>query len=99
MILPLTRLEILNICQDTGEWPACGGANGSIRFVPEINHGANNGLVLALELLKPIKQECPKVTYADLFQLASAVGIEVGADLLMGESLVLRIQTDGYSSL
>ena len=26
------------------EWPACGGANGSIRFEPEINHGANAGL-------------------------------------------------------
>ena len=25
-------------------WPACGGANGSIRFEPEINHGANAGL-------------------------------------------------------
>ena len=24
----------------TGEWPAAGGAVGSIRFEPEINHGA-----------------------------------------------------------
>ncbi len=83
----LTRHAIPNIHQGSGEWPACGGANGSIRFVPEIKHGANNGLVLALELLKPIKQECPKVTYADLFQLASAVGIEVGTDFFVEESL------------
>ena len=76
----MTKHGIPNICQGSGEWPSCGGANGSIRFVPEINHGANNGLVLALELLKPIKQECPKITFADLFQLASAVGIEVGED-------------------
>ena len=25
-------------------WPACGGANGSIRFDPELQHGANAGL-------------------------------------------------------
>ena len=26
-----------------GKWPVCGGANGSIRFKPEIDHGANAG--------------------------------------------------------
>ena len=30
--------------KEISEWPACGGANGSIRFEPEINHGANAGL-------------------------------------------------------
>eukprot|EP00966_Prymnesium_polylepis_P218524 5058103-Prymnesium_polylepis.1 len=25
-------------------WPACGGANGSIRFDEELHHGANAGL-------------------------------------------------------
>lgn len=28
----------------TEQWPNCGGANGSIRFKPEIDHGANAGI-------------------------------------------------------
>lgn len=54
----------------------CGGANGSIRFEPEINHGANAGLVNALQLLQPIKDQYPEVGWADLIQLASAAAIE-----------------------
>ncbi|KAE8786520.1 thylakoid-bound ascorbate peroxidase [Hordeum vulgare] len=41
------------------EWPQRGGADGSLRFDPELSHGANAG-----------------ITYADLFQLASATAIE-----------------------
>jgi len=59
------------------KWPVCGGANGSIRFKPEIDHGANAGLVNALGLLEPVKQKCPEVSYADIYQMASAVAIEV----------------------
>lgn len=54
-----------------------GGANGSIRFKPEIEHGANAGLTNALKLLEPIKKKHPNVGYADLMQMASAVAIEV----------------------
>jgi L-ascorbate peroxidase len=61
----------------TGEWPAAGGAIGSIRFSPEINHGANAGLASAVELLEPVKQACPEVSYADIFQMASARSIEL----------------------
>lgn len=35
------------------------------------------GLVNALKLLQPIKDKYSNVTYADLFQLASATAIEV----------------------
>lgn len=35
------------------------------------------GLVNALKLLQPIKDKYPGITYADLFQLASATAIEV----------------------
>jgi L-ascorbate peroxidase len=59
-----------------GEWPAAGGAIGSIRFQPEIQHGANAGLAGAIALLEPIKEAVPAVSYADLFQLASARAIE-----------------------
>ncbi|KAL0360253.1 UNVERIFIED_CONTAM: L-ascorbate peroxidase T, chloroplastic [Sesamum radiatum] len=58
------------------EWPQRGGANGSLRFEVELKHGANAGLVNALKLLQPIKEKYSKVTYADLFQLASAAAIE-----------------------
>ncbi|PWA61783.1 hypothetical protein CTI12_AA368000 [Artemisia annua] len=44
------------------EWPQRGGANGS--------------LVNALKLLQPIKDKYTGVTYADLFQLASATAVE-----------------------
>ncbi|CAM9575050.1 unnamed protein product [Scytosiphon promiscuus] len=57
-------------------FPRYGGANGSIRFEPEINHGANAGLANALQLLQPIKDKHPEVGWADLIQLASATAIE-----------------------
>jgi L-ascorbate peroxidase len=58
-----------------GEWPTQGGAIGSIRFSPEIEHGANAGLSGALQLLGPVKEAFPEVSYADIFQMASARSI------------------------
>ncbi|XXG87064.1 hypothetical protein AAC387_Pa11g1848 [Persea americana] len=58
------------------EWPKRGGANGSLRFEIELKHAANAGLVNALKLLQPIKEKYSSVTYADLFQLASATAVE-----------------------
>jgi len=60
---------------DASEWPKAGGATGSIRFEPEINHGANGGLSGAVKLLEPVKEAFPDVSYADIFQMASARGI------------------------
>ncbi|CAE6937687.1 nasB [Symbiodinium natans] len=53
-----------------------GGANGSIRFSPEITMGANNGLDKAVKYLEPFKADYPLVSYADLYQMAAAVSIE-----------------------
>ncbi|KAL6899788.1 hypothetical protein ACP4OV_006446 [Aristida adscensionis] len=58
------------------EWPQRGGADGSLRFDPELSHGANAGLINALKLIQPIKDKYPGISYADLFQLASATAIE-----------------------
>lgn len=58
-------------------WPKPGGATASIRFKPEISHGANAGLQGAIDLIEPIKQKYPMVSYADLYQMASAVAVEV----------------------
>jgi len=57
-------------------WPMAGGATGSIRFKPELGYGCNNGLDVALNLLKPLKEALPDMGWADLIQLASAVSIE-----------------------
>jgi L-ascorbate peroxidase len=59
------------------EWPKAGGAIGSIRFEPEIKHGANNGLSGAIALLEPVKEKFADVSYADIFQMASARSIEL----------------------
>ncbi|KAJ7959153.1 Ascorbate peroxidase [Quillaja saponaria] len=58
------------------EWPQRGGANGSLKYDIELKHAANAGLVNALKLLQPIKDKYTGVTYADLFQLASATAVE-----------------------
>jgi L-ascorbate peroxidase len=60
-----------------GEWPAGGGAIASIRFAPEINHGANAGLAGAAALLEPVKEANPGVSYADIYQMASARSVEL----------------------
>jgi L-ascorbate peroxidase len=67
-----------------GEWPAAGGAVGSIRLEPEINHAANAGLVNAVKLLEPIKEAFPAVSYADLFQMASCRAIETSGGPSLG---------------
>eukprot|EP00438_Fugacium_kawagutii_P027136 Skav225199 [mRNA] locus=scaffold3065:278776:290535:+ [translate_table: standard] len=74
-----------------GHWlalvPCCerGGANGSIRFSPEICMGANNdcsladrGLDKAVKYMEPFKARAdyPLVSYADLYQMAAAVSVE-----------------------
>lgn len=53
-----------------------GGANASIRFEPECNHKPNAGLGKGRDMLEPIKQKHPDISYADLYQLASVTAIE-----------------------
>jgi L-ascorbate peroxidase len=52
----------------TEPWPAAGGATASIRFKPELTHGANAGLNLAIAIVEPVKVDFPGVSYSDLFQ-------------------------------
>jgi len=53
-----------------------GSSGGTIRFRPESDHGANAGLKVARDLLEPIKQQHPGISYGDLYTLAGAVAIE-----------------------
>ena len=61
-----------------------GGANGSIRFEKEYSHGNNAGLGKAVALLEPIKEACPTVSYADIYQMASARAIELAGGPKLG---------------
>ncbi len=47
-----------------------------MRFAPECKWGANAGLDVARQILEPIKQRFPAISYADLWTLASVVAIE-----------------------
>ncbi|KAL1205791.1 L-ascorbate peroxidase 3 [Cardamine amara subsp. amara] len=65
---------------DAGTYDAksnTGGPNGSIRNEEEYSHGANSGLKIAIDLCEEVKAKHPKITYADLYQLAGVVAVEV----------------------
>jgi L-ascorbate peroxidase len=59
------------------EFPQCGGANGAIRFKPEMSMGANAGLAKGMKYLNDVHSRNPLVSWADLIQMASAVAIEL----------------------
>ncbi|KFK30138.1 hypothetical protein AALP_AA7G221800 [Arabis alpina] len=72
---------------DAGTYDAqskTGGPNGSIRNEEECGHGANSGLKIAIDLCEGVKAKHPKITYADLYQLAGVVAVEVtgGPDII-----------------
>ncbi|KAM5583916.1 L-ascorbate peroxidase, cytosolic [Rosa sericea] len=54
-----------------------GGPFGTMKQPAELAHGANNGLDIAVRLLDPIKEQFPILSYADFYQLAGVVGVEV----------------------
>jgi len=58
------------------DFPQRGGANGAIRFDPEMNFGANAGLAKAKKYLDPFKAKYPLIGWADLIQMGSALGVE-----------------------
>lgn len=48
-----------------------------MRFTPESLHGANNGLLVARDLLEQVKKEFPWISYGDLWTLAGVAAIQV----------------------
>ncbi|CAI0471564.1 unnamed protein product, partial [Linum tenue] len=54
-----------------------GGPFGTIRHGDELAHEANSGLDIAVGLLEPIKAQFPILTYADFYQLAGVVAVEI----------------------
>ncbi|TKY70292.1 L-ascorbate peroxidase 3 [Spatholobus suberectus] len=67
---------------DAGNYDATtgtGGPNGSIRTFQELNHKANEGLGKAVQLCGDLKAKAKleRVSFADLYQLAGVVAVEV----------------------
>jgi len=63
---------------DAGSWNSktkTGGADGSIRFPEELARDENKGLQVAIDLLKPIKEQFPDVSWADLIALGGALSV------------------------
>ena len=52
-----------------------GGANASIRFQPEISHGANAGLTWATQQLQVRKKEAADGGKEEKWQVCSAIGV------------------------
>lgn len=66
---------------DSGTWCAAtktGGAHACMRFreAGEAKHGANAGLGIAVDLLKPIAEKYPQVAQSDLWALAAVTAIK-----------------------
>ena len=56
----------------------CGGSNGAtMRFEPEISDGANAGLDMMQNILKPVKDRFPQLSYADLWTLGGVQAIKL----------------------
>ncbi|KAL5210001.1 hypothetical protein ABZP36_005624 [Zizania latifolia] len=54
-----------------------GGPFGTMKKPAELAHAANAGLDIAVRMLEPIKEEFPNISYADFYQLAGVVAVEV----------------------
>eukprot|EP00927_Polykrikos_kofoidii_P040456 TRINITY_DN3457_c0_g1_i3.p1 TRINITY_DN3457_c0_g1~~TRINITY_DN3457_c0_g1_i3.p1 ORF type:complete len:771 (-),score=127.48 TRINITY_DN3457_c0_g1_i3:255-2567(-) len=64
----------------SGTWDERDGTGGSdgatMRFEPEFSDAANAGLTMMIDMLKPVKDKHPDVSFADIWALAGAAGIE-----------------------
>ncbi|KAJ8464527.1 hypothetical protein OPV22_027079 [Ensete ventricosum] len=77
-----------------------GGPFGTMRFPAELAHGANNGLDIGVRLLEPIKEQFPISTYADFYQLAGVVAVEVtGGPEFFGGVAVMMSGSDHLRGL
>lgn len=55
-----------------------GGSDGAtMRFEPEISDGANAGLPLMQDIIKPVKLKYPEISHADLWTMAGTVAVEM----------------------
>lgn len=50
---------------------------GTIRFGQELAHGANAGLQIAVNLLQPIKEKYPDLSYADFYTVLTCLYVDI----------------------
>jgi catalase (peroxidase I) len=57
--------------------PATGGGSdgATMRFAPEVTDGANAGLALMQDIIKPVKAKFPELSYADIWTMAGTQAI------------------------
>jgi|UPI000581AC1A hypothetical protein len=57
---------------------ASGGSDGArMRYAPELSDGANAGLALMQDIIKPVKEKFPDMSYADLWTMAGTQAIKL----------------------
>ncbi|KAL0338394.1 UNVERIFIED_CONTAM: L-ascorbate peroxidase 2, cytosolic [Sesamum angustifolium] len=85
----------------TYDWKTkTGGPFGTIRHPAELSHEANNGLDIAVRLLEPVKQQFPILSYADFYQLAGVVAVEVtgGPEIPFHAGRQVNLSTSYYDN-
>ncbi|XP_020216629.1 L-ascorbate peroxidase 3-like [Cajanus cajan] len=73
----MLRLAWQDACTYDPESKIKGGPNGSIKSDQELGRQENGGLSKAVKLCEEVKAKLKKVSYADLYQLAGVVAVEV----------------------
>nr|KYP66605.1 L-ascorbate peroxidase 5, peroxisomal [Cajanus cajan] len=73
----MLRLAWQDACSYDPESKIRGGPNGCIRSEQVLKRQENKGLDKALQLCEQVKAKLKKVSYADLYQLAGVVAVEV----------------------
>jgi hypothetical protein len=77
LMLRMAWAEASSYDRTIHEWPRCGGVNGSLQYEFEYDHPNNKGLSKAYVMLLAIKRHYKAVSWADIFQMAGAVGVEL----------------------
>lgn len=62
---------------DTNPATAGGSDGATMRFPEECSDGANAGLALMQEILKPVKKQFPNMSYADLWTMAGTQAVKL----------------------
>ncbi|CAD6578123.1 MAG: heme peroxidase [Cyphobasidiales sp. Tagirdzhanova-0007] len=60
----------------SGTYDKNSGNGATMRFAPEADHGANAGLKLVRDLLEPVKEKFPGLSYSDLWTLAGVCAVQ-----------------------
>jgi L-ascorbate peroxidase len=77
LMLRLAWTDAASYDQTIKEWPACGGANGTIRFERNLDLPSNAGLGKGIQYLNELKFKYPLISWADMIQMAGALAVKL----------------------